>query len=134
MKKLVLIVFVLSCGILPAQTDTLLGKWKFAGSDQKKVDAALPYEKFSPGSATPKYEYIEFKPENECLYNEEQQDEDAGGEYTVAGNKLTLNGAVYKIKYSDKDHLSLSREMYYYVAEGKKVLVRKEELSFKRIF
>jgi hypothetical protein len=135
-KQIPIILFLLAGaaqGHAQSLADSLMGKWKFAGSELKKVDAGLPYEKFTAGTSTPKYEYVEFKAEGECIFNEENQ-EDAGGEYSISGRKLNFGGAVYQVKFTGKDHVALSRELYYYVDNDKKVLVRKEVLNFKRIF
>jgi hypothetical protein len=135
MKRSWLLFLFLSAALASrAQADTLLGKWKFAGLDQKKTESAMPYEKFSPGTATPDYEYVEFKKEGECIYNEVNQ-EDAGGEYAVTGRKLSWSGAVYNMQFTGRDQLTLRREMYSYIdAASRRVLVRKEVLTFKRIF
>ena len=136
MKTILFSIFWLLSGILYAQTaaDTLFGKWKFAGLYQKKVTETLPYEKFHSDVLPPKFEYVEFKNGDECVYNEETLD-DVGSDYSLKAHSLKFAGGTYLVKFADHEHLSLYREMYSCVdASGEKIYVRKEELSFKRIF
>src|ERR1051326_3051931 len=130
MKKFYILLFVLCGGALFAQQDSVIGKWQFSELHQKKTDGGNPYEKFSPGQPAPKFQYVEFKADGECVYNEAALD-DVGMEYSVKDHHLILGGITYAVKFTDKDHLSLTREMYSFKdADGKTWYVRKEELTF----
>ncbi|HEY6161793.1 MAG TPA: hypothetical protein VI112_11230 [Bacteroidia bacterium] len=134
MKKFYILLFVLSCGTLFAQQDSLIGKWQFSELHQKKTDGANAYEKFSAGLPAPKFQYVEFKQDGECVYNEVALD-DVGMEYSVKDRHLILGGITYALRFTDKDHLSLTREMYSFKdGDGKTWYVRKEELVFNRLF
>ena len=132
----IIIILLVSFTVANAQTgtDTLVGKWKFSLIIQKRGSDPMQYEKYVSGLVPPRFEYVEFNDQGVCTYNEETKD-DTNTEYSFKSHQLTLGGITYKVKFEDKENMKLSRTLYTYTDEtGKKILVKKEEISFKRIF